>query len=589
MTEAGSCEDAINLLLTARELLGREPIMCSALGFLLLKVDRPQDAVVWFETALSLKPDYVDAMSGLGLAYQGGGELVQALRYYDQVIAAQPEEAVSWYHQGAALQEMGRSVEALSSLDRAISLKSDYSLAFAKRSQVTESVDNMPEAMQAALRSCHLSPEDVLSWSRLGDLLQKYRDFDKAIAAYDRGLARAPGDFRCLCKKAQALEAAGRWSEALATTQRALRIVPDNRDMLVLCGKLELKVGNPSAAHICFQSVADMGVVHHYPAAKRPAKFRALLLFSPEAGNTPYEDLIRDSCFDAEKIFVLRGYRNNPQDCSDRVDVVVNLVSETDFGLDVMASAIDLADSLHRPVVNHPRLMLATDRESISRRLSSVADTVMPMTTRIEAKDLLRRVRGGDTPVFPFIVRHTGKHGGDMMELVEDADALLHFADEAGGQTLYMTDFVDYRSLDGFFRKYRFIFVGDQILPYHLAIDDGWKVHHASTRMAGVEWMRLEEEAFLNEPGHVFGPKAMAALEAIRRQIGLDYFGIDCSLDSEGRVVIFEVNASMLIHLHNEGFEYKTPHVIGIKRAFEQLLERRANEYRSALSAAALV
>jgi glutathione synthase/RimK-type ligase-like ATP-grasp enzyme len=68
----------------------------------------------------------------------------------------------------------------------------------------------------------------------------------------------------------------------------------------------------------------------------------------------------------------------------------------------------------------------------------------------------------------------------------------------------------------------------------------------------------------------------MASLDAIRREIGLDYFGIDCALDQAGRVVVFEVNASMLIHLHNEGFEYKTPHVKAIKAAFERMLERRS-------------
>lgn len=582
---AGSYEDAINLFLSAGELVSREPIASNTLGFLLLNVDRPQDAIVWFETALRLKPDYIHAMSGLGMACQNTGDLARALQCYERVVAAQPDDAASWYNHGVVLEEVGRSVEALSSLERAIALKSDYSLAFSKRSQVVESLRNVPEAIQEALRNCHQSPEDPTSWSRLGDILQKSGDFDRAIAAYDKGLSRFPEDFRCLCNKAQALEATGRWREGLATAQRALRVEPTDREALMLCGKFELKLGNPAAAHVCFLAVAEMGVVRNYPAAKRPAKFRVLLLFSPEAGNTPYEDLIRDSYFDTEVIFILRGYRNDPQVRSDRVDVIVNLVSDTDFGLDVMASAIDVADSLERPVVNHPRLMLATDRESISRRLSSVANAVMPTTIRIEAKDLCRRVRDGDTGAFPVIVRHTGKHGGDMMELVADAGALLSFAEDAGEQTLYLTDFVNYSSPDRLFRKYRFVFVGDEILPYHLAIGDGWKVHHVTTRMSDVEWMRKEEEAFLNDPGSVFGLEGMAALDAIRRQIGLDYFGIDCSLDSQGRVVIFEVNASMLIHIHNERFEYKTPHVNRIKRSFELLLERRANEYRASVLA----
>lgn len=187
---------------------------------------------------------------------------------------------------------------------------------------------------------------------------------------------------------------------------------------------------------------------------------------------------------------------------------------------------------------------------------------------------------------FPRIVRHAAKHGGEMMELIDNRSSLQAFAQAAGNADLYMTDFVDYRSPDGFYRKYRFIFVGGQIFPYHLAIDEGWKIHHASTRMGDVEWMRQEEEAFLQDPVKVFGDQGVAALDLIRRQIGLDYFGIDCALDADGKVVIFEVNASMLIHLDNPGFEYKVPYVRAIKMAFEQLLERRAKEYRASAQAA---
>jgi glutathione synthase/RimK-type ligase-like ATP-grasp enzyme len=313
------------------------------------------------------------------------------------------------------------------------------------------------------------------------------------------------------------------------------------------------------------------------------------MLFSPEAGNTPYEDLINGGCFDSEVIMVLRGYRNDPDVRSPRVDVVVNLVSETDFGLDVIAAAIDLADSLDRPVVNHPRLILGTDRESISRRLAHIPDTVMPATVRIDAGDLRRRVRDGAVSAFPVIVRHATTHGGEMMELVYTREALAIFAEEAGDRSLYLTDYVDYSSPDRLFRKYRFLFVGEEILPYHLAIGDSWKVHHASTRMGEVEWMRTEEQAFLANPEQVFGAAGMAALHTIRRQIGLDYCGIDCSLDAQGRVVVFEVNASMLIHSDNPGFEYKIPYVMAIKAAFERLLGRRANEFRASVGRPAAI
>jgi hypothetical protein len=88
--------------------------------------------------------------------------------------------------------------------------------------------------------------------------------------------------------------------------------------------------------------------------------------------------------------------------------------------------------------------------------------------------------------------------------------------------------------------------------------------------------MQQEEEAFLNHPTSVFTPANYAALHAIQRRIGLEYFGIDCGLDRSGNIVVFEVNASMLVHAQNQDFPYKTPAVERIKLAFDAMLRRLA-------------
>jgi len=113
--------------------------------------------------------------------------------------------------------------------------------------------------------------------------------------------------------------------------------------------------------------------------------------------------------------------------------------------------------------------------------------------------------------------------------------------------------------------------------PGHLAIADVWKVHHDSTDMADCPWMQREEEAFLNDPASVFGPSHDRLLREIRARIGLDYFGIDCGLDASGNLVVFEVNASMLVHDQNREFPYKAPFVGRIKSAFDGMLRRFAS------------
>ena len=80
-----------------------------------------------------------------------------------------------------------------------------------------------------------------------------------------------------------------------------------------------------------------------------------------------------------------------------------------------------------------------------------------------------------------------------------------------------------------------------------------------------------------------FGSKAMAAIGAIAKALPLDYFGVDCTLTDDGRLFLFEANASMLVHLYDsrEDFPYKHVYVPRIIAAFEQMVAERASSHRS--------
>jgi glutathione synthase/RimK-type ligase-like ATP-grasp enzyme len=237
-----------------------------------------------------------------------------------------------------------------------------------------------------------------------------------------------------------------------------------------------------------------------------------------------------------------------------------------------------LVDGVGSPVINPPQLIAGTGRDAVAKRLAQLPGCCVPQTRLYSAAELAAVVKGTsqESLTFPVLVRPAGAHGGDNFEKFEDPAQLEAFVNRLNASSYYLTSFVDYRSNDGYFRKYRFVCVGDEILPYHLAIDDKWKVHHVTTSMATHAWMQNEEQAFLEDPWRVFGATQRVALQSIRDAIGLDYFGIDCGLARDGAIVVFEVNASMLVHGNNQRFPYKTKAVERIKQAFQALLERRA-------------
>ncbi|MET0748291.1 MAG: hypothetical protein ABWY49_08865, partial [Rhizobium sp.] len=66
-------EGAVSLLLSAHQIVVAEPVACNTLAYLLVQLDRPQEAVFWFDTSLALRPDDFKALTGLGMALQTSG------------------------------------------------------------------------------------------------------------------------------------------------------------------------------------------------------------------------------------------------------------------------------------------------------------------------------------------------------------------------------------------------------------------------------------------------------------------------------------------------------------------------------------
>jgi hypothetical protein len=58
---------------------------------------------------------------------------------------------------------------------------------------------------------------------------------------------------------------------------------------------------------------------------------------------------------------------------------------------------------------------------------------------------------------------------------------------------------------------------------------------------------RALDQAFLENMPAAIGPDALGALERIASTLGLDYGGIDFGIDPQGRVVVFEANATMIV------------------------------------------
>jgi tetratricopeptide (TPR) repeat protein len=365
---------------------------------------------------------------------------------------------------------------------------------------------------------------------------------------------------------------------AIAHFQQAVTLNPRDADSINWIGGLKQQMGDVEGAQAAYAEAAQIQPLIKRPAAKFPADFRVLALYAPFGGNTPTEYIFKDAVHDTDTLALFASRDYDGELFRQNVQVVVNLISDADQTEALLPLAADLVDRLDKPTVNHPRKIQRTTRDAVAALLQGISGCSIPKALRHKAgADFSVAALQAALPFSsPVLARPVGTHGGDDFEKIEDPAALSAFLAQRPNHDHYLIEYIDYRSDDGYFRKYRFIFVDGQILPYHLAISGDWKVHHVSTDMANQPWMQQEEEAFLNNPAGVFSPGNYEALQAIQQCIDLEYFGIDCGLDRFGNIVVFEVNASMLVHAQNDEFPYKTPAVQRIKLAFDAMLRKLA-------------
>jgi hypothetical protein len=128
------------------------------------------------------------------------------------------------------------------------------------------------------------------------------------------------------------------------------------------------------------------------------------------------------------------------------------------------------------------------------------------------------------------------------------------------------------------------MFIDGRPYPYHLAISPHWMVHYVTADMTSASWKLDEERRFLDDMGAALGERALRAVEAIGRRLALDYAGIDFTVLEDGRVLVFEANATMLVHREaRDGvLAHKNAYVQRILDAFEQMQASRVSEYGAA-------
>jgi glutathione synthase/RimK-type ligase-like ATP-grasp enzyme len=147
----------------------------------------------------------------------------------------------------------------------------------------------------------------------------------------------------------------------------------------------------------------------------------------------------------------------------------------------------------------------------------------------------------------PVLLRAPGFHTGRHFVLVRRAEDFNEAATALPGPALLAIEYLPAAGRDGHFRKGRVMVIGGRLYPLHWAVSADWKVHYFTAGMAESAAHRAEEARFLADFCGFLGRRAVAGLQKVAALLGLDYGGIDFGVLADGRIVVFEANATMAI------------------------------------------
>ena len=285
--------------------------------------------------------------------------------------------------------------------------------------------------------------------------------------------------------------------------------IPDNNRATVMVNK-----GTPSSFQLNIAGTNDLSELFD----KKTAPFRQIIL----GGNQPERPNI------------------------DQANLILNTISDPDASIGALHQASELTKTLNTAIINHPDYIVKTTRDGIYRLFKDIEGFRVPKTIKVAPRclnDVEKLIQEGSV-VLPVIFREAGTHNGLKSCLLESPDQLYELEQFAfDGRGYYITQFVDFRSKDGLYRKARILIIDGIVFPSHLIVSTKWNIHAGSRKelMENNKEYQMAEEKFLT----YVDTEILRRFRTIYEILKLDFFGIDCNINEQNEILIFEINASM--------------------------------------------
>ena len=226
--QQGSKEQAMEYYRSALRLKPEYGQALTGLGALLLMDKRVEEAQRLFEKALSIDPNHATALINLAMIDQSRGDKASALKRLKKVVARNPDYAEAHLNLGSLLASMKKLDEAIQHLSKAVDLNPKRAVAHLNLAAAYMETQQWGMAEKHYRLVQQLSPRMAFAHSRLGVVQALQGHHADAIESYQKAISLGGANAQAYTQLGRSLFALGEGQAAVEALKKALELDPQN-------------------------------------------------------------------------------------------------------------------------------------------------------------------------------------------------------------------------------------------------------------------------------------------------------------------------------------------------------------------------
>jgi glutathione synthase/RimK-type ligase-like ATP-grasp enzyme/Tfp pilus assembly protein PilF len=482
------------------------------------------------------------------------------------------ESAKQFFFEGLRLLEGNNFQAAETQFARSLELIPDRVSTLNNLSAVKIKLNKFAEAEACARKAVALDENSSEAWLNLGIALNATECHEEALQAFDWAIKSNPAYAMAWLNKAMTLLELKRYDEALPACDQAQKLDSGKHEILYAKSLILKELQRPDEAQMIYRKslTARVDSSPLFIADRRASQKAEVLIINQnpniDASLTSFQALQRPNFpgqlvdhlnedFHFTYVFCGDVTKSSVRKQISPPGFVINNIANGELVLTGgnLSDLIALFDGFGIPVVNHPTKVIKTTRDVSAKLLEDISGVVVPKTMRFSSigktqEELVHEIEGQYD--YPLITRTLFSQEGKGMTKVDSREALIKVLSSGLPENFFVTQFVDSRTKNEFYRKIRVAFVRDEIIVVRVDYDTIWKIYARKSDervrfyLANAHLLD-EEKRICTDPEVALGRSVNQALRAIRNRIPMDVFGMDFDVDADGRLIFYEANATM--------------------------------------------